>query len=187
VALDADTKLVLSWLVGERTLADAYQFIADMRSRIKGRFQLTSDGLRLYLTVTDALLRDRVDYAVLHKLYGAAKDDERRYSPARCIGVEGRAVMGDPDPERIISTSYVERQNLTMRMSMRRFTRLTNGFSRKIENHTAAVSLHYAAYNFARPPRTLTKANNGYPTTPAMAAVVADHVWTLHEIAGLLN
>ena len=185
VALDADTKLVVSWLVGERTMADAYAFINDMQKRVKGGFQLTTDGLKLYLTVVDALLRDRVDYAVLHKLYGEPTE-ERRYSPSKCIGVEGRPVMGNPDPERI-STSYVERQNLTMRMGMRRFTRLTNGFSKKVENLAHAVSLHYMHYNFARPHKTLTKANNGYPTTPAMAAGVADHVWTLAEIAGLLD
>lgn len=185
VAIDADTKLVPSWLVGERTMADAYAFINDMQGRVKGGFQLTTDGLKLYLNVVDALLRDRVDYAVLHKLYGEPTE-ERRYSPSKCIGVEGRPVMGNPDPERI-STSYVERQNLTMRMGMRRFTRLTNGFSKKVENLAHAVSLHYMHYNFARPHKTLTKANNGYPTTPAMAAGVADRVWTLAEIAGLLD
>lgn len=112
--------------------------------------------------------------------------DERRYSPAKCIGLDGRPVTGDPDPAHI-STSFVERQNLTMRMSMRRFTRLTNGFSTKAENLWAAVALHSMAYNFARPHITLTKANGSYPTTPAMAAGKADRVWTVAEIVALLD
>ncbi|MDP2622494.1 MAG: DDE-type integrase/transposase/recombinase, partial [Actinomycetota bacterium] len=154
VAIDADTKLVPSWLVGERTLADAYAFINDLQSRLRGPIQLTTDGLNLYLTVVDSLMRDRVDFAVLHKLYGSTAEDQRRYSPARCIGVEGRVVMGNPDPDKI-STSYVERQNLTMRMGMRRFTRLTNGFSKKVENHAAAVALYTLHYNFARQHKSL--------------------------------
>ena len=180
VALDADTKLVPSWLVGERTLADAYTFIHDLQSRLRGPIQLTTDGLNLYLTVVDSLMRDRVDFAVLHKLYGSTPEDQRRYSPARCIGVEGRVVMGNPDPD-MISTSYVERQNLTMRMGMRRFTQLTNGFSKKIENLTHAVSLHYMHHNFARKHKSLRGA------TPAMAAGVADFPWTVWDIAGLIE
>ena len=181
VAIDADTKLVPSWLVGERTMADAYAFINDLQSRLKGRVQLTTDGLKLYLDVVDALMRGKVDYAVLHKLYGAPADGARTYSPARCIGVEGRPVIGTPDPDKI-STSYVERQNLTMRMGMRRFTRLTNGFSKKIENLTHAVSLHYMHYNFARPHKSL-----GRGVTPAMAAGVAAYPWTVWDIAKLLD
>ncbi|SDY88426.1 hypothetical protein SAMN05661080_04902 [Modestobacter sp. DSM 44400] len=125
---------------------------------------------------------------MLHKIYGAATGvgDERRYSPAVCTGIDIRPVTGDPDLTEA-STSYVERQNLTMRMGMRRFTRLTNGFSKKVENLAHAVSLHYMHYNFARPHKTLTKARNGYPTASAMAAGVADHVWTLAEIAALLD
>lgn len=116
VAIDADTKLVPSWLVGERTLADAFTFIDDLGSRLKGDFQLTTDGLNLYLNTVDAIHGERIDYAILHKLYGAGSEDEqRRYSPAKCIGVEGRPVIGNPDPDKI-STSNVERQNLTMRM-----------------------------------------------------------------------
>jgi IS1 family transposase len=181
VAIDADTKLVPSWLVGERTLADAYAFVDDLRSRLRGPIQLTTDGFNLYLVVGDSLLRDRVDYTVLHKLYGASADPERTYSPARCIGVEGRVMMGHPDPERI-STSYVERQNLTMRMGMRRFTRLTNGFSKKVENLARTVSLHYMHYNFARPHKGL-----GRGVTPAMAAGVAEYPWTVWDIAQLLD
>lgn len=182
VALDADTKLVPSWLVGERTLADAYAFISDLGSRLNGHFQLTTDGLNLYLNTVDAILGERVDYAILHKLYaGGTEDEQRRYSPARCIGVEGRPVIGDPDPDKI-STSYVERQNLTMRMGMRRFTRLTNGFSKKVENLAHAVSLHYMHYNFARPHKSLGKG-----VTPAMAAGVAAHPWTVWDIAELID
>lgn len=181
VAIDADTKLVPSWLVGERTLADAYAFINDLQSRLKGRVQLTTDGLKLYLDVVDALMRGKVDYAVLHKLYGTATDGARTYSPARCIGVEGRPVMGTPDPAKI-STSYVERQNLTMRMGMRRYTRLTNGFSKKVENLAHAVSLHYMHYNFARPHSSL-----GRGVTPAMAAGVATYPWKVWDIAKLIG
>jgi len=126
-----------------------------------------------------------VDYAQLIKLYGNDGESEHRYSPAACTGVDVRVVTGNPDPDRI-STSYVERQNLTMRMGMRRFTRLTNGFSKKVENHAHAVSLYFMHYNFARPHQTLTK-RYGKPTTPAMAAGVAQHVWSVWEIAGLLD
>ena len=181
VAIDADTKLVPSWLVGERTLPDAYAFINDLQARLKGRVQLTTDGLKLYLDVVDGLMRGKVDYAVLHKLYGSPTDGAGTYSPARVIGVEGRPVMGDPDPDKI-STSYVERQNLTMRMGMRRFTRLTNGFSKKIENLAHAVSLHYMHYNFGR-----THMSLGKRVTPAMAAGVAEYPWTVWDIAGLLD
>ena len=179
VAIDADTKLVPSWLVGERTLHDAYTFVSDLGSRLKGRFQLTTDGLNLYLNTVDAVLGERVDYAILHKLYGEG-DNERRYSPAAVIGVEGRPVIGKPDPEKI-STSYVERQNLTMRMGMRRFTRLTNGFSKKIENLAHAVSLHYMHYNFVRKHQSLDG------QTPAMAAGIATHPWTVWDIAEMVD
>jgi IS1 family transposase len=185
--IDADTKLVISWLVGERTALDAFWFIGNLKRKLSGRIQLTTDGLKAYLSAVDANFGDDIDYAVLHKIYGPpeGRTPERRYSPAICTGVDIKAVTGDPDPK-YVSTSYVERQNLTMRMGMRRFTRLTNGFSKKLENLTAAVSLHFMYYNFARPHQTLTKANK-YPTTPAMAAGIADHVWTLEEIAALLD
>ena len=188
VAIDADTKLVPSWLVGERTKADAYTFLSDLKSRLKGRVQLTPDGHKPYLTVIEPLFgADSVDFAMLHKIYGSAEGgpNERRYSPAVCTGIEKRIITGTPDESRI-STSYVERQNLTMRMGMRRFTRLTNGFSKKVENLTFAVSLHYMHYNFCRPHATLTK-RHGKPTTPAMAAGVARYPWSVHQLVGLLG
>lgn len=187
VAVDADTKLVPSWLVGERTMADAYTFIADMRFRIdpSHRIQLTTDGLRLYIDVVDSLFRDNIDYSILHKLYGSDADSERTYSPSQCIGIDKRVIAGTPDLDKA-GTSYVERQNLTMRMGMRRFTRLTNAFSKKLENLTHAVNLHYMHYNFVRPHQTLTK-RYGKPTTPAMAAGIATYPWSYTQIAQLLD
>ena len=186
-AIDADTKLVPSWLVGERTNRDAWYFLSDLHSRLRNRVQLTTDGHKPYLTVVEPLFgADGVDFAMLHKMYGSANSGpEHHYSPAKCTGIDKRKIVGDPDPD-LISTSYVERQNLTMRMGMRRFTRLTNAFSKKVENLAHAVSLHYMHYNFARPHQTLTK-KYGRPTTPAMAAGKADHVWSVWEIAGLLD
>ncbi len=185
-AIDADTKLVPSWYVGNRTAEDAYAFMSDVAGRMASRVQLTTDGLKVYLTAVEGAFGFDVDYAQLIKLYDAEPTGpQTRYSPAPCIGIEIKKVSGSPDPAHI-STSYVERQNLTMRMGMRRFTRLTNAFSKKVENLMAAVSLHFMHYNFARPHMTLTK-RYGAPTTPAMAAGVADHVWTLTEIAGLLD
>lgn len=186
-AICADTKLVPSWLVGERTTSDAVIFMDDLKSRLRKRVQLSTDGHKPYLYAVENAFGADVDYGMIHKLYGNASETEaRRYSPAECTGIEKRVITGEPDESKI-STSYVERQNLTMRMGMRRFTRLTNGFSKKVENLAFAVSLHYMHYNFARPHKTLTKARNGYPTTPAMAAGVADHVWSLTEIAALLD
>jgi len=187
-AICADTKIVPSWLVGERTTEDAVVFMRDLAGRLTSRVQLSTDGHKPYLYAVEDAFGSEIDYAQLIKIYGAATGagDERRYSPAECTGTEKRPITGNPD-ETLISTSYVERQNLTMRMGMRRFTRLTNGFSKKVENLAHAVSLHYMHYNFARPHQTLTKARGGYPTTPAMAAGVADHVWTYAEIAGLLE
>jgi IS1 family transposase len=181
-ALCADTKLVPSWLVGERTIEDATTFMHDLRGRLaEPRVQITTDGLGAYRdAVGDAF--DTVDFAQLHKVYGTdpkLNRQERRYSPAVCTGTDVRVISGDPDPGEI-STSYVERQNLTMRMGMRRFTRLTNGFSKKIENLTHAVSLHYMHYNFGRVHQTLK-------ATPAQAAGVADKRWTLTDIAALLD
>ena len=183
-AIDADTKLIPTWLVGERTLADCYTFLADLKSRLKSnRIQLTTDGLSHYATVADALWRNGVDFAQLIKVYGSlgSVSPEQRYSPGVCTGTDIRIMAGNPDPGRI-STSYVERQNLTMRMGMRRFTRLTNAFSKKVENHVASVSLHVMHYNFGRPHLSL-----GKRITPAMAAGVADHPWSVWEIAGLLD
>jgi IS1 family transposase len=179
-AICADTKLVPSWLVGERTADDALVFMRDLRSRLSERVQLTTDGHRTYFTaVALAFGYYDLDYAQLVKLYGPDPSEERRYSPAICTGTKHNILRGNPDPAKI-STSYVERQSLTMRMGMRRFTRLTNGFSKKVENLAHAVALHYMHYNFCRVHQT-TK------TTPAMAAGVADHRWTLQEIAALLD
>ncbi len=185
-AIDADSKLVPSWLVGERDTHDCYVFLSDLRSRLKPgqRIQLTTDGFGSYPPVVDALWRDNIDYAVVIKEYGS-QDADYRYSPAVCTNMEVRKMAGQPDPSKI-NTSYVERQNLTMRMGMRRFTRLTYAFNRKIENHAAAVSLHFMHYNFARPHQTLSK-RYGRPTTPAMAAGVATYPWSVTQIAQLLD
>jgi len=187
-AIDADTKLVPSWLVGERTTEDCYTFLRDLKTRLLPgqRIQITTDGFGSYPPVIDALWRGNVDYAQVIKEYkNPPVEDQRRYSPATCSSMEIKVVMGSPDREHI-STSYVERQNLTMRMGMRRFTRLTNGFSKKVENLTHAVSLHYMHYNFCRPHQTLTK-KAGRPTTPAMAAGVARFPWSMHQLVGLLD
>jgi IS1 family transposase len=184
VALDADSKLAVTWLVGDRKLTDCWGFIADLRKRVKGRIQLSTDAHQTYRGVVGLVFNDgEVDWAQLIKQYRSQHMGEGRYSPPACIGTKTKVRIGDPDLARA-STSYVERQNLTMRMGMRRFTRLTNGFSKKVENHMAAVALHFMHYNFARPHKTLA---NPYPRTPAMVAGVADHVWTLTEIAELLD
>ncbi len=177
-AIDADTKLVLSCLVGGRDAGYAHEFMQDVASRLKYRVQLTTDGHKVYVSAVEDAFGSQVDYAMLIKIYGAS-DSERRYSPVECLGCIPTPIAGDPDPKHI-STSYVERQNLTMRMSMRRFTRLTNGFSKKIENHAAAVALYFMWYNFGRVHQTLR-------VTPAMEAGVSDHVWSVEEIVGLLG
>jgi IS1 family transposase len=177
-AIDADTKLCLSYLVGGRDGWWATEFMRDVASRIRGRVQLTTDGHRAYLNAVEDAFGSDVDYAQLQKIYGASEEPEKRYSPAKCIGCDMKTVSGSPDPLHV-STSFVERQNLTMRMSMRRFTRLTNGFSKKVENHAAAVALHFMHYNFARIHKTLR-------ITPAMAAGISDHVWSYEEIARLV-
>jgi IS1 family transposase len=186
VAIDADTKLVPSWLVGERTTQDCWAFLADLKSRIRvgNRIQLTTDGFGSYPPVVDALWRNSIDYAQIIKEYGGGNEDHR-YSPAVCTGVQKNVIAGNPDA-RHVSNSYVERQNLTMRMGMRRFTRLTNGFSKKVENHAHTVSLHFMHYNFCRPHQTLTK-QAGKPTTPAMAAGIARAPWSLTQLAELLD
>ncbi len=184
VALDPDTKLVPTWFVGERGLDDAMAFIHDLAPRLANRVQLTTDGHRAYLQAVESAFGGDIDFAVLQKLYGTSEaEGQKRYSPAQCLGTEVHRVSGDPNID-TVSTSYVERQNLTMRMGMRRFTRLTNAFSKKAENLAAAVSLHFMHYNFARVHKSLS---TPYPQTPAMAAGITDHVWTLAELAGLLD
>jgi IS1 family transposase len=182
-ALDADSKLIASWYVGGRTADDCEVFLRDLQSRLAGRIQLSTDGHQAYTAPVGVVFRKDIDWAQIHKTYGNDPSAERRYSPAVCTGVKVKVLKGNPDPAKI-STSYVERQNLTMRMGMRRFTRLTNGFSKKVDNHMAAIALHFLHYNFARPHKTLA---DPYPRTPAMAAGIADHVWTMTEIAALLD
>lgn len=178
VAIDADTKLVPSWRIGPRDAGTAYELMQDLAGRLRNRVQITTDGHKPYLAAVEDAFGADVDYAMLQKLYGS-NPDETRYSPSKIIGVRSEVIRGEPNPKHI-STSFVERQNLTMRMSMRRFTRLTNAFSKKLENHAAAVALHYMHYNFARIHKTLR-------VTPAMQAGLADHEWTLEEIVGLLD
>jgi IS1 family transposase len=179
-AICADAKLVPCWLVGARDGEYALAFIDDLRQRLANRVQLTSDRHRPYLEAVEEAFGDDVDYATLQKLYGTVPEAAKgRYSPAVCIGTKREAVTGNPDPEHV-STSYVERQNLTMRMSMRRFTRLTNAFSKKVANHEAAVALHFMHYNFVRIHQTLR-------VTPAMAAGVTDHLWSIEDIASMLD
>ena len=178
VAIDADSKLVPCWHHGRRDAIAAHQFINDLASRLKNRVQLTTDGHRPYLQAIEGAFGCEIDYAMLIKLYGNPPDD-RRYSPGDCISCEPKAITGNPDPEHI-STSYIERQNLTMRMSMRRFTRLTNGFSKKLDNLRHSVSLHYMYYNFARIHKTLR-------TSPAQAAGITDKLWEVEDIVALLD
>ena len=179
-AIDAETKLVPSWLVGARDVGSATELMQDLAGRLVGRIQLTTDGLKAYVSAVEDAFGGEVDFAQLVKVYGPAPSGpETRYSPAECLGTQKHAVTGCPDAKHV-STSYVERQNLTMRMSMRRFTRLTNGFSKKVENHAAAVALHFFHYNFCRPHMSLKG------RTPAMAAGVAEAKWTVAELIGLL-
>jgi IS1 family transposase len=177
-AVDADTKLVPCFLVGNRDAMSAHMFIDDLAGRLKNRIQLTSDGLKVYVNAVEDAFGANIDYAQLQKIY-ASSQEETRYSPAECIGCERKRIMGNPDPMHI-STSYVERLNLTMRMHMRRYTRLTNGHSKKIENHIYAVALHFMYYNFAKIHETLR-------CTPAMEAGVSDHVWEISEIVALAD
>jgi IS1 family transposase len=182
VALDPDTKLVCSWLIGKRDEADAHLFIADLSSRLANRVQITTDGFGAYPGAIEATFGRDVDYAMLIKEYGVDPEATR---PAPVVVLSERKIVveGQPDLGKI-STSYVERQNLTMRMGMRRFTRLTNGFSKKVENHGAAIAIHFMYMNYGRPHKSLA---NPYPRTPAMAAGLADHIWTCEEIAALLD
>ena len=179
VALDADTKLVPCWFIGERHAGAAYHFMHDLSQRLANRVQLTTDGHRAYLNAVEDAFGANIDYVMLQKIYGAAPEAAAvRYSPAICMGAKRAVISGNPDFAHV-STSYVERQNLTMRMQMRRFTRLTNAFSKKVENLQAAVALHYMHYNFCRIHQSLR-------VTPAMEAGISDHVWSLDEVVGLL-
>jgi IS1 family transposase len=179
VAIDADTKLVPSFMVGSRGAHTAKFFMDDLASRLANRVQLTTDGHRVYLQAVEDAFGSEIDYAMLVKIYGHEAANDTKYSPAECIGCQTVGITGRPDPAHI-STSFVERQNLTMRMKMRRFTRLTNAFSKKAENHLWAIALHYMHYNFCRIHQTLR-------VTPAMAAGVTDHVWDAADIAALLD
>ncbi len=177
-ALDADSKLMISYAVGGRGASWANEFMADLASRVSTRIQITTDGHRVYAQAVEGAFGMDVDYAMLIKVYGNDSFDHR-YSTGDCIGTQTAVLAGSPDPKHI-STSFVERQNLTMRMSMRRFTRLTNAFSKKIENHEAAIALHFMHYNFCRVHKTLR-------VTPAMEAGLAQHIWTIEELLSLLE
>lgn len=179
-AIDAESKLIVSYLVGGRDANCATEFMFDLRERLANRVQLTTDGHKAYLDAVDYAFDTEVDYAQLVKLYGPAPEAFKgRYSPAQCIGARKRALIGSPDKANV-STSYVERQNLTMRMSMRRFTRLTNGFSKKLENHVHALALYFAFYNFCRIHKTLRM-------SPAMAAGITDRLWSLDDVIAKID
>jgi IS1 family transposase len=180
IAIDPETKLVPCWLLGDRAVSTAIGFVHDLADRLKNRVQLTSDGHRVYLEAVESAFGSEVDYAMLVKMYGNdPREDETRYSPGECMGCRSAAITGNPDPKHI-STSIVERQNWSVRTAMRRYTRLSNGFSRKIENHAAAVALYYFSYNFIKIHRTLR-------ISPAMAAGVADRLWSVSDLVGLLE
>ena len=179
VAIDADTKLVPCWLVGGRDADYATEFMQDLAGRLASRVQLTSDGHRAYLSAVEDAFGSGIDYAMLVKHYGDTPEGQRRYSPAVCTGASKMTVSGNPDKANI-STSYVERQNLTMRMSMRRMTRLTNAFSKKLENHRHSVAIHFMHYNFVR-------VHGSLRVTPAMAAGVTNRLWSIEDMLGLLH
>lgn len=178
VGIDADTKLVASWMVGRRTTEAARAFMADLASRLASRTQLITDGNRAYLQAVEDAFGCEIDYAMLQKRYGD-NTGEGKYSPGLVIGTEKQKIMGNPDDHHV-STSFVERQNLTMRMSVRRFTRSTNAFSKKVENHAHMIALHFMAYNFIRLHKTLR-------TTPAMAAGVVDTLWTMEDVVQMMD
>jgi IS1 family transposase len=177
-AIDADTKLCVSYLVGGRTTGWATDFMLDCRERISNSPQITTDAHKPYLKAVEEAFGGDADHAMLHKVYGASSEPEHRYSPATCIGCDMKVVSGDPDPAHV-STSYLERQNLTMRMSMRRFTRLTNAHSKNVENHGHAVALYFMFYNFCRVHQSIR-------VTPAMESGLADRVLTVEELVALL-
>jgi len=176
-ALCADTKLIACWMIGDRTVSTATQFMQDLAGRLASRVQLTTDGYRPYLNAVDSAFAGEIDYGQLAKVYASGPTQKGGYTATHFIRATKRKVRGAPDADHI-STSFVERQNLTMRMGMRRFTRSTNAFSKKVENHAHAIALHFMHYNFGRVHKTLR-------VTPAMQAGIADHVWTLEEIANL--
>lgn len=178
-SIDPETKLVPCWFVGARDASAAFHFMHDLSSRMANRIQLTTDGLNLYLPAVADAFGGEVDYAQLVKIYGAPEQNEARYSPAQCMGARRASVCGNPSTG-YISTSIAERQNLTMRMSMRRFTRLTNGFSKKVENHEHSVALHFLHYNFCRIHQSLR-------VTPAVQAGLSNHVWSSEEVISLLD
>ena len=180
VAICADTKLVPCWRIGDRNAWHAQHFMYDLANRLANRVQLTTDGHRVYLQAVEQAFGQDIDYAMLVKLYSSDRGKgEVKYSPAECIGCRAMPLVGEPDRKHI-STSFAERQNLTMRMKMRRFTRLTNAFSKKLDNHRWAVALHYMHYNFCRVHQTLR-------VTPAMEAGISDHIWSIGELVELLN
>jgi IS1 family transposase len=176
--LDADSKLIISWIVGGRDSDYAMGLMDDLRSRLANRIQLTTDGHRAYLEAVEGFGGD-IDHAMLVKLYGPSVDGEKRYSPAECIGIRKTRIEGDPDPAHV-STSYTERHNLTMRMSMRRFTRLTNAFSKKIENHCHALALYFVWYNWCR-------IHKAHRVTPAMAGGLTDKLMDMTDIANMIE
>lgn len=179
-AIDADTKLIVSFLVGGRDAEYAMEFMDDLRSRLATRVQLTTDGHRAYLEAVEGAFGADVDYAQLVKIYGTSPTGpQTRYSPAECTGIRKRRVEGNPDIDHV-STSYVERQNLTMRMSMRRFTRLTNAFSKKLENHIHALALYFVHYNFCR-------IHKSHKTSPAMAAGIVETLWSLDDVIAKID
>ena len=185
-AICADTKLGVSWHVGGRDMTAARAIVSDVAGRVAGRIQITTDGYTLYpKAIEEAFGWNGTDYAKLEKIY-KQQPSSGRYSPPECIGAKSVHVMGNPDDDHI-STSYVERSNLNMRMQSRRFTRLTNAFSKKAENHAAAVSLYFLWYNFGHVHATLTKANGGIHTTPAMAAGISDRVWSPEDVVNILE
>ena len=180
-ALDADSKLIVSWYVGDREARSANEFMQDVASRLVNRVQLTTDGHKAYLKAVENAFHNDIDFAQLIKMYGGSEgtnDQERKYSPAVCTGCKKTRISGEPDAE-FVSTSYVERSNLTMRMGMRRFTRLTNAFSKKLENHCYAIALHFVHYNFVRQHKTLR-------VTPAMAAGITKRFMSIEDIVNLV-
>jgi IS1 family transposase len=178
-ALDADNKLIISYMIGNRDADSAKALIEDLRNRLAVKTQITTDGHRAYLEAIESTFGSDVDYGMLNKLYGASDEGEKRYSPAKCIGSKKEIIQGAPDPKHI-STSYIERSNLTVRMGIRRFTRLTNAFSKKLENHYHALALYFMFYNFVRIHKTLR-------VSPAMSAGLTDKLWSMEDIVNLID